>query len=274
MDTCCQAIQTINAETLEENIDLIRKMSPIVHNITNFVVMELTANMLLAVGASPIMAHALGEVEDIVRIANALVINIGTLDKTWVTNMLKAIQMAQKTHIPVILDPVGAGATTLRTSSSLELLETGAVSVVRGNAAEIIALAGTAIESKGVDSEYLSHSAYDAMQTINERYGCVVVVSGTEDLIVNDHQTIKIQNGDPMMSKVTGMGCTATTLIGAFCAVNTNTLVASAHAMATMGITGEVAATNSSGPGSFKTEFTDTLHSLSPKVIKEKLNIS
>ena len=260
--------------SLSQDLFQIRTMNPIIHNITNFVVMEFTANALLAVGASPIMAHAADEVADIVKIANALVLNIGTLDKAWIDSMHQALDAAKEANIPVILDPVGAGATPLRTHTTLSLLQSGGITILRGNAAEIMATAGVTIKSKGVDSQYQTDAAQEAMETLCDRYGCIVVVSGEEDIITNNNTTITVSNGDPMMTKVTGGGCVATALIGAFSAVNADPLLAATHAMAMMGIAGEIAGDASRGPGRFKTHFIDTLYCMTPETIaaKQKIN--
>jgi hydroxyethylthiazole kinase len=245
----------------------IRHARPLVHNITNYVVMQSTANALLALGASPIMAHALEEMEDITQISNALVINIGTLDSHWLPSMRLAMQIAKARALPIILDPVGAGATRFRTQAVLELIEAVPPNVIRGNAAEILALAGEVLSnSKGVDSQYQSDAAYDAGRQLADRYQSVVVISGAQDLIISSQGCYTVSNGVPMMSQVTGMGCTATALIGAFCAVNSDYFFASTFAMAVMGLAGELAMQNAAGPGSFQVNFMDVLFNLHGKM--------
>lgn len=256
------------------NLALIRNNHPVVHNITNYVVMELTANCLLALGASPIMAHAVEELEEIANIAASLVVNIGTLDNHWIGAMQKAIQTANKIDIPVILDPVGAGATSLRTQTSIDFLNKNSISVIRGNAAEIMALANITIKSQGVDSNYQSDAADEASSFLAEKYNCTVVISGATDIIRTQKKVAKIKNGNPIMSQVTGMGCTSSAVIGAFCATDKNYFNAATAAMTTMGIAGELAAANSKGPGSFKTEFLDQLSSLNKATIAERANIA
>ncbi len=262
-----------HASSIWESVESIRKASPVVHNITNYVVMNSTANALLAIGASPVMAHAVEEIADMVNIARALVINIGTLSREWVNAMFKAADEAVKRGIPVILDPVGAGATGYRTETAREFLKTVRPAIVRGNASEIMALIEDKAKTKGVDSTDASHDAVAAGRGINEAYGVTVCISGETDYIVGRDRIVKIGNGHPMMTKVTGMGCAATALCGAFAAVNPDFAKAAAHAMAVMGIAGEIAAEKAAGPGSLQVRFLDALHGLTSKDIAERLKM-
>jgi hydroxyethylthiazole kinase len=254
--------------SLFEDLSLIKAKRPIVHNITNYVVMDLTANALLAISASPIMAHALEETEDIIPLAKSVVINIGTLDNHWIACMHQAIKIANKLNVPVILDPVGAGATKFRTDTILKFLQENKISVLRGNAAEIMALAQVNIQSKGVDSQYAADAARDASQFLVDKYKCVVVVSGATDTIQSNNKIAHVNNGHAMMTSVTGMGCTASAITGAFCAINPDYFTASINAMAAMGIAGELAAAQSEGPGSLRMHFIDQLYLLNEKNIK------
>ena len=230
-------------EAVWRDVERVRAISPLVHNITNFVVMNITANVLLAVGASPVMAHAPDEVEEMASLAEALVLNIGTLDDEWVASMRKAAAAAQARGIPVILDPVGAGATRLRTEVSRALVREVRPAVLRGNASEIIAVAGpTAGQvggARGVDSRH--QTADGPACAIAREHGSAVVVSGAVDLVVAGGITYRIANGHPLMPG-DGLGCTARALIGAFAAVNESSPEAAAHAMAALGIAGEIAA--------------------------------
>ncbi len=241
----------------------VRNAQPLVHNITNYVVMSLTANALLAINASPIMAHASEEVEEIIHHAHALVINIGTLETPWLNSMRMAMKAAKNKSIPIILDPVGAGATLFRTQSVLQLIAHVPPNVIRGNAAEILALSGHLLSSsKGVDSVYASETARQAAQSLAECYGCVVVISGEKDFIISQKNTACVIQGTPMMARVTGLGCTATALIAAFCATEKDYFSASVAAMAIMGLAGELAMDTAKGPGSFQTHFIDALFNL------------
>ncbi len=255
------------------DLQRVRTNIPLVHNITNFVVMNNTANALLAIGASPVMAHALEEVEDMAALASALVINIGTLSKEWVTAMELAMITAKSRHTPIVFDPVGAGATPFRTKTSLHLLEQINPSVIRGNASEIMALAGVQVQTKGVDSAADNSEAAVAARTLAQRYACTVCVSGAVDFITAGGKTSLIFNGHPLMPRVTGLGCTASALTGAFCAVNRDAYAATVHAMAVLGICGEIAARQANGPGTLQLHIIDALYNLTDAQIETYLNI-
>ncbi len=250
-------------EELWSLVEKIREKAPLVHNITNYVVMNNTANALLAIGASPVMAHAEDEVQDMVKIASSLVINIGTLSERWVSAMKLALKQANIMKKPVVLDPVGAGATPYRNKVVAELLEAGTFSAIRGNASEIMALVSTTHQTKGVDSILSSDNAVHAGQLLNREYGSIICVSGAVDYVISSKQIIKIMNGHPLMGRVTGMGCIATALIGAFIGIEENIQYAVAGAMAIMGIAGELAVSRSEGPGSLQMHFLDKLHNIS-----------
>jgi hydroxyethylthiazole kinase len=235
--------------------------------------MNTTANTLLAIGASPVMAHALEEIDEMVDIASALVINIGTLSRDWIRAMFKAAEKANTRSIPIILDPVGAGATSFRTETAREFIKAFRPSVIRGNASEIMSVFENRGKTKGVDSVEASHDAVSAGKCINKDHGSVVCISGETDYIIDAGQIIKIRNGHAMMTKVTGMGCAATALCGAFAAVNKNRVQAAAHAMAVMGIAGEMAAKGASGPGTLQVRFFDALFNLSLEDIGQRLKI-
>jgi hydroxyethylthiazole kinase len=252
----------IDSNSIWKDIEAIRKTAPLVHNITNYVVMNTTANALLSIGASPVMAHAIEEVEEMTNIAGALVINIGTLSGPWISSMEKAMLAAKAKGTPIVFDPVGAGATKLRTDTTRRLLDAASPSIIRGNASEIMALFTSAASTKGVDSLAESHAALEAARYLAREHDCVVSISGAVDYVLSDNDKIGIANGHPMMPKVTGMGCTATAITGAFAAVNADPLEAAAHAMAAMGICGELAAGESFGPGSLQLRFLDALYGL------------
>lgn len=258
---------------LWKHILAVRQTAPLVHNITNFVVMNNTANALLAVGASPIMAHAHSEVEEMIGICQSLVINIGTLDEYFVSSMLKAAQKASELKKPWLLDPVGAGATSYRNTVLSQLLEYRPT-VVRGNASEILALAkANSTTTKGVDSTAQSNEAIEAAQFIHKQYGSVVCISGETDIIVGHNQTVYLNNGNALMTKVTGLGCSASAVIGAFIAIVENTTEAVAAAMALFSISGELAAKDSKGPGSLQLNLLDTLHTITEEEFTTNLKI-
>jgi hydroxyethylthiazole kinase len=256
-----------------KDLQTIRAEAPLVHNITNYVVMNTTANALLAIGASPVMAHALEEVEEMTGLARALVINIGTLSVPWVEAMIKAGKEARRRKIPVVLDPVGSGATRFRTATAKKLIQEIHPAIIRGNASEIKSLAGTAQGTKGVDSRHTPDEVLDDAQGLSRSAGCVVSVSGLVDIIVEGDKVARVENGHPMMTKVTGMGCTASAITGAFAAVNPSPFHAAAHAMALMGIAGEMAAERSSGPGSFQIQLLDVLFCMQESDIVQRLKV-
>jgi len=252
----------------------IRETAPLVHNITNYVVMNTTANALLAIGASPVMAHAIDEVEDMVRLAGALVINIGTLSPAWVDAMFRAGREASKTGIPIVLDPVGAGATSYRTDTARQLGRDVSPSIIRGNASEIRALVQADATTRGVDSMHSAEKSVEHARRVADQYRCTVSMSGATDVIVCRDATVRVDNGHPLMPRVTGLGCTATALTGAFAAVNPSAFDAAVHAMIVMGIAGEIAGERAAGPGSFWVQFLDALYALQQSDIAARMRSS
>ncbi|MBW2410332.1 MAG: hydroxyethylthiazole kinase [Deltaproteobacteria bacterium] len=253
------------SEQAARNLAAVREKKPLIHNITNYVVMNYTANALLAMGASPVMAHAQNEVEDMVSFAGALVINIGTLEDEWVTSMRKAGKKASELNTPIILDPVGSGATALRTHAARIIIEESRLSVIRGNASEILSLRHADSKTKGVDS---IHSVDEAAQTatvLARELNTALAITGPVDLITDGERVVRVSNGHPLMGYVTGTGCTATTTIGAFLAVDDDPVSATATALAFFGLAGEVAAQNAEAPGSFMIGMLDALYSITPE---------
>lgn len=263
----------ISIDNLVRDLNLVRERSPLVHNITNYVVMNNTANALLAVGASPVMAHSPEEVAEMTGIASSLVINIGTLDAEWVKGMLIAGKAALEKHTPVVFDPVGAGATSYRSKVCTQIIEECKPSVIRGNASEIISLSNTNAKTKGVDSTSSSDDALNPAKALAKGTGAIVVVSGETDYITDGDAVETVKNGNTMMARVTGMGCTASAMVGAFTAVNPNLLEAATHAMFIMGISGEIAARSSNGNGSLQLNFLDTLFNIDGKTIRENIRL-
>ncbi|MDK9717281.1 MAG: hydroxyethylthiazole kinase [Trichlorobacter sp.] len=256
------------------NLAKLRETRPLIHNITNFVVMNFTANILLAAGASPVMAHAENEVEEMVGFARALVLNIGTLTDDWVDAMVKAGKKATSLGVPIILDPVGAGATALRTNAAKRILAETRVSVVRGNASEILALAGAQANTKGVDAADSVDQATEQAIRLARELGVPVAITGPQDLITNGKRVIRVNNGHPLMSCITGTGCGATAIIGAFSGVDPDPVSAAATALAYYGLAGERAAVDANGPGSFMIRFLDALHNLTPEELERDARIS
>lgn len=259
----------INIKALKKDLDSIREKSPLIHNITNYVVMNNTANALLSIGASPVMAHAIEEVADMASIASALVINIGTLDAEWTKSMLLAGKTASAKGTPIIFDPVGAGATPYRTTVCKQIIEECKPNIIRGNASEIMALCNVKIKTKGVDSTSTSESALESAKMLALQTKAIIVVSGETDYITDGTNVQMVHNGSPLMEKVTGMGCTATAIVAAFAAINSSPLEAATHAMAIMGIAGEIAAQKASGNGSMQVHFLDELYNLNGETIEK-----
>ncbi|MCG8566135.1 MAG: hydroxyethylthiazole kinase [Desulfobacterales bacterium] len=261
---------TLSIDTIWADVEKIRSHAPLVHNITNYVVMNNTANALLALGASPVMAHAKEEVADMATIAGSLVLNIGTLSKEWIAAMHTAAQTAKELKKPLVIDPVGAGATAYRTHAVKGLISAAAPGLIRGNASEIMALWDGDTITKGVDSTSSSDQAVQAAKALAQQHHCAVCITGETDIILSQDQEYRIYNGHAMMPRVTGLGCTATAICGAFAAVNPDMAQAAAHAMAVMGIAGEMAADQAQGPGSLQMHFIDALYQLSADEIARR----
>jgi len=263
---------------LWSDVCAVRERSPLVHSITNLVVINFNANVLLAAGASPVMAHAHEEVADMVGIAQALVLNIGTLDPYWIESMQLALRAAAKRGIPVVLDPVGAGATKYRNESIEQLLTTALPTVVRGNGSEIMSVAGSAVQTRGVDSSAGTNDALSAAQSLVQRTQGVVCVSGPIDHVLDgSRRWAQLSNGHAWMTRITGVGCSATALIGAFCAVQPDAWRATVAAMALLGVVGEVAAEKviacGRGVGSLQMALLDELQLLDQSTFEQRLKL-
>jgi hydroxyethylthiazole kinase len=257
-----------------KSLGLIREKKPLVHNITNYVVMNYTAMALLSIGASPIMAHAHEEVEELTSIAGALVLNIGTLTTYWVDAMVKAGKKANSLNIPVILDPVGSGATKMRTESARRIIREVKPSVIRGNASEILSLADENSKTKGVDSLHSVEEAAEAGKVLAEELDTVLAITGKVDFITDGTTSYKVMNGHPMMGMVTGTGCTATVIIAAFNAVNSNPLLAASEGLGYFGLVGEKAAEEARAPGSFQMKMLDFLYLIDENSFKKGIKVS
>ena len=256
------------------SLQAIRRRAPLVHNITNFVAMEVVANCLLALGASPAMVQAEDEVEEFLLIAHALVVNIGTLSPPQLAAMRRAAARAVALGRPWVLDPVGAGATSWRTGAAAELVGLQPT-VIRGNASEILALAGAAAgPSRGVDSAHRSDEAVDAAQQLARSSGAVVAVTGEIDRITDGERWRKVGNGDPRMTRVTALGCAASAVIGAFLTVRPDPLVAAAEGLAAFGLAGERAAARAEGPGSLRWRIVDELALLDEATVRAGVQIA
>lgn len=252
----------------------LRRLRPLVHQITNYVVMNETANATLALGALPVMAHAREEVEEMAAAAGALVLNIGTLSAHWVEAMLLAGRAANAAGVPVVLDPVGAGATSYRTETAKQLAGELELAAVRGNAAEIATLAGRAAEIRGVESIGAEGSAAELARAAAARLGCAVAVTGAVDHVSDSRRTLAVANGHELLATVSGSGCMATAVTAAFLAVRPQApLEASAEALAAFGVAAEDAALAAHGPGTFHAALYDALHALDPDGLDARVRV-
>lgn len=245
-------------------LETLRRERPLVHHITNTVTINDCANATLAIGAAPVMAEALGEVADMAALADALVLNIGTLSSRQVAAMVKAGRRANRKGIPVILDPVGAGATKMRTDSARLLLSGLEITVLKGNAGEIGVLAGAEATVRGVDSAGLTGDTAAIAKTFAAEAGLVVAVSGATDIITDGTRTVLVENGHPLMGRLSGTGCMAASVTAAFAAAGSDRVAAAAAGLAAFGLAGERAALQANGPYSFRTALIDALAALAP----------
>ena len=264
---------TTLSEKAAENLVALREKKPLIHNITNYVVMNYTANALLAMGASPVMAHAQNEVEDMVAFAGALVLNIGTLTDDWISSMIKAGKKASQLGTPIVLDPVGSGATPLRTNSARNIISQTKIKVIRGNASEILSLRDENSKTKGVDSIHSVDEAAEAARNLADELHTTLAITGPVDLVTDGTRILRVSNGHPLMGYVTGTGCTATATIGAFLAVDPDPLNATATALAFFGLAGEIAAKTASAPGTFMIQMIDALYTITPEKLREGCKI-
>ncbi|MDR9503304.1 hydroxyethylthiazole kinase [Brevibacillus agri] len=248
-------------ESIGKLLETVRKRNPLVHNITNVVVTNFTANGLLALGASPVMAYAEQEVADMAKIAGALVLNMGTLNEREVEAMLIAGSSANCHQVPVLFDPVGAGATPYRTETAQKIVRELDVALIRGNAAEIANVIGEAWEIKGVDAGEAGGDVATLAKAAAQKLKTVVAITGKVDVIADGSRVYAIHNGHPILTKVTGTGCLLTSVMGAFAAVEKDTLLAGAAALVTYGVAAQLAAqkTADEGPGSFQIQFLNAL---------------
>ncbi|NLY45864.1 MAG: hydroxyethylthiazole kinase [Tissierella sp.] len=258
-------------------LNKIREDNPLIHNITNYVTVNDCANVVLAIGASPIMADDILEVEEIVSISSALVINIGTLNQRVINSMLKACKKANQLNIPVILDPVGAGASSLRNNTVKDILSQVKVDVIRGNLSEISFLAGQSVSTKGVDTseEDEKNNAIDIANLVARKYSCVVGITGIVDIVSDGSKFAKISNGNELLSRVTGTGCMTSALVGSFCGITEDYFIATILGIATMGIAGEIAFEKSGiiGTGSFRSSIIDAISTMNNSKFLERAKI-
>ena len=254
-------------------LSLVREKRPLVHHITNYVTVNDCANITLCAGGAPVMADAPEEVQEMAAVAGALVLNIGTLNRAQVESMLLAGSMANERKIPVILDPVGVGATQFRTETAHRLMDELDIAVLKGNAGEIGVLAGAGGKVRGVDSHGISGDVVAIAKDYARSAGIVVCVSGATDVVTDGKRVLLVGNGHPQMGSISGTGCMAASVIGAFNAVSGEPVKASAAALAAFGFAGERAAAQARGPLSFKVALFDHLAALTPADLAKGANV-
>lgn len=254
-------MQTQWKEKVADYLRKVRETNPLIHNITNVVVTNFTANGLLALGASPVMAYAKEEVADMAGIARALVLNIGTLNEMVVESMIIAGKEANEKGVPVIFDPVGAGATLYRTKTAERILAEVKVDVIRGNAAEVANVIGENWMIKGVDAGEQAGDVVELAKKAAKQLTCIVAITGKDDVVTDGCRTLVIHNGHPILTRVTGTGCLLSSVVGAFISVDRNVLEATGAALACYGVAAELAIKQigEERPGSFQIEFLDQL---------------
>ncbi|CEG56315.1 hydroxyethylthiazole kinase [Legionella fallonii] len=244
-------------EQIKSSLFLLREKKPLVLCLTNYVTMDLMANSLLALGAAPLMCESIDEIEELVNISHALYINIGTLNKVFMDRAILAAQTANSLNKPVILDPVGAGASKLRTSAALQLLPLA--NIVRGNASEIISLSGANGATKGVESMHPVEKAMSMGNTLAKNMNKTIIITGPEDYITDGSEALTLPFGSHLMPLITGMGCTLTAVISAFTSNNYTHFQAAAYATAYFGLCGQLAQQQSQVPGFFRQIFINNL---------------
>lgn len=267
--------------SISELLNQVRDKNPLIHNITNYVTVNDCANVTLSIGGSPIMADAIEEVAEIVAISNALVFNIGSLKKNTAETMLTAGKKANELGVPIVLDPVGVGASKLRNSTVKALLDNLNIAVIRGNLSEISCIAGESSAIKGVDASLEDIANIDGLEVakmVAKKHNCVVAMTGQTDIIASKDRAVLIKNGNKMLADVTGTGCMSSALVGAFCGATTATndyFIASVAGIATMGIAGEIAfeKAGTKGTGSFHIEIINAISLMNGQTLNERVKL-
>lgn len=261
-------------------LDEVRNKKPLVHNITNYVTVNDCANILLAIGASPIMADDIREAADITKISSALVINIGTLNERTIESMIASGKKANELSIPVVFDPVGVGASEFRNATTKKILEEVKISVLRGNMSEIKFISGLESTTKGVDASESdvktdNDEGISVAKNLASKLNCTVAITGAADIISDGERVAILENGTRMLSNVTGTGCMTTALVGAFCGAGSDYFIAAISGITSMGIAGEVGFEKAGqiGTGSFHIAIIDAISNLNPDIIKNMAKI-
>lgn len=260
-------------EKISANLRSIKEKNPLIHHITNYVTVNDCANIVLAIGGSPVMADDLEEVAEMVGFASALVLNIGTLNSRTIKSMLVAGLRAKELSIPVILDPVGVGATKLRTNTAEKLIKELNPEVIRGNMSEIKVLAGQNVAIKGVDSLADEQGSSIIARTFASKLNCVIAITGKTDVVSDGRQVCLLDNGHRILADVTGTGCMTSSLVGTYCGATDDYFTASVAGIISMGLAGEMAQASlhdGEGIGTFRARLFDSIYSLSPETIAKE----
>lgn len=257
----------MDSTTIPALFSKVRAQRPLVHHITNYVTVNDCANITLCIGAAPVMAHSKDEVADMVSMAGALVLNIGTLDAAQIESMLIAGKKANDKGIPIILDPVGAGATSYRTKTASELLNKLHISVLKGNAGEVATLAGAEGVVRGVDSHGVKGDPVSIAMLLAEKEDMIVSISGATDIVTDGKRTVLVDNGHPLMGNISGTGCMAASLAGAFASASDDYVISTVAALASFGVAGENAGRYADAPYSFKVALFDETYRLTPETL-------
>lgn len=257
-------------QKISDGLIALKQKKPLVHHITNYVTVNDCANITLAIGASPVMADDIEEVEEMVSFASSLVLNIGTLNSRSIESMLVVGKKAKEKGIPIVFDPVGVGATNLRTVTAKRIIEEVRPDVIRGNMSEMKILAGIATEIKGVDSVADEMDGEKVARHLSQKLGCVIAITGKQDYIAQGNKVCLINNGHPILSEVTGTGCMATSLIASYCGANDDLFVGAAAGVLTMGLAGELARQSlkaGEGIGTFRARLFDAVWNMTPEIL-------
>ncbi len=260
-------------EKISANLSSVKEKSPLIHHITNYVTVNDCANIVLAIGGSPVMADDLEEVAEMVGFASSLLLNIGTLNSRTIESMLLAGRRAKELGVPVILDPVGVGATKLRTDTAEKLIKELKPEVIRGNMSEIKVLAGQNVAIKGVDSLADEQGGSIIARTFASELNCVIAITGKTDVVSDGRQVCLLDNGHRILADVTGTGCMTSSLVATFCGVTKDYFTASVAGIITMGLAGEMAQASlhhGEGIGTFRARLFDSIYNLSPEVLAQE----
>lgn len=251
----------------------IKQKQPLIHHITNWVTIYDCANITRTFGALPVMAHAREETEDMVKLASALVLNIGTLTTEIIESMIIAAKCANLYNIPVILDIVGVGATSFRNDAAEKIINSAFIDILKGNYSEISRLAGEDVITKGVESTQININPYEIAKKLAISKKCTVVMTGKNDIISDGTRIFVVKNGDPKMGSIVGTGCMATSVIGIFSSINSDYCDAAKDALCHFGIAGQLAAALAKGPGSFKIQLYDEISNLNEETVEKMSNV-